>query len=206
MNQSRLWTIGAVLVVIGLLAGTWFIGIAPRLNDARDADTAREQAVTLNSAHRQTLAILQAEHERLDEIRAQLAEARSVIPEDAEHPALMASIDAIARQTGVTVASLALGKINSYEPPDEAPDDFLTTANELVTAGLFVQPLVMSAVGSDISLLNFIAALQANQRFILVHDAQLLSEEGRLSILSINAEIFGLSELAANAAEAAAES
>lgn len=202
MNQSRVWTIGAVLVVFALLAGTWFLGVAPRLTDANDADVAREQAVTLNAAHRQTLVALQADHERMEEILAELAEARSVIPETHAQSTFLQSLDRLARETGVTVGNVTHSSIARYVVPDDAPADFLATANELVAAGLFVQALSITAYGSDASLLNFVSALQSNQRLTHVYQAQLLSEEGMLSNLTIRVEIFGLSESAASGAEA----
>lgn len=200
MNQSRLWTIGATLLIVALLAGTWFLGVAPRLSDARDADTAREQAVTLNNMHRQTLAALQADHERKDEILAELAEAHSVVPETPEPTALLTSLDAMARQAGVRITNLSFQGAALYVTPDEAPAEFLSAANELVAAGLYVIPASIEATGSSASLLNFIAALQSNQRYLHVHQGQILTNDDG-STLTISAELFGISEAVAETPE-----
>lgn len=203
MNQSRLWTIGAVILIIGLLAGTWFLGVAPRLSDARDADVALTQAVTLNNVHRQTLVALQADHERLDEIIAELDEAHSVIPEGPEPPSLLKNIDDIALSNGVTVVNVSFQSPAPYIAPDEAPDEFLTAANELIAAGLYVIPVSFEVEGSEAGLLGFISALQSNQRYFHVFQGAVLSEDGR-GTLTVQAELFGISQSIVSDAEAPA--
>ena len=193
MNQSRIWTVGAVLLIIGLLAGTWFLGVAPRLTDARDADSAHEQAISLNTMHRQTLAALQADHERLDEIVSELDEAHSVLPELPEVSRHIASLGALARQSGATVSDLTVSPPAAYVPSDDATGEYLAVATELANGGLYVVDVTITARGSESALLNFVAALQAGQRLMLVHDAQLLKEEDLGPSVSIRAQIFGFS-------------
>lgn len=191
MNQSRLWTIGAVVLIFALLAGTWFLGVAPRLSDARDADNSLAQTVTLNNAHRQTLASLQAEHERLDEIRAELEEAHSVIPETPKQDEVLRAIDEMARRTGVVITNLTFQTAAHYVAPDEAPAEFLAAAQELISAGLFVIPVTIELSGSDSALLSFMSALQSSQRYFHVHQGEILNEE-ESGILTIQAELFGI--------------
>lgn len=192
MNQSRVWTIGAVLLIVALIVGTWFLGVAPRLGDARDADAAREQAVAVNNIHRQTLSDLKADFDRIDEIILELEEARSVVPDVPEVSGYVASLHGTARQTGATVQELSVALPVAYQPAADAAGEYLAAANELAAAGMFVIDLTVEATGSQTALLNFISALQAEQRLVLVHDAQLMEEEGGYRA-SIRAQMFGLS-------------
>lgn len=202
MNQARQWTIGAVLLIVVLLVGTWFLGVAPRLGDARDADAALEQAVTLNNLHRQTLANLQVEHDRIDQIRDELAEAHSVIPEGPEGADVLRTLDRLAVASGVAITNLTFNTMALYTPPDDAPAEYLATANELAGAGLYVIPMSIEVTGSSTALLRFVSEVQTTQRYFHVYNGEMLNEEG-VGILTIHAELFGLSSLLAERDEAA---
>jgi Tfp pilus assembly protein PilO len=84
MNNPRFATLLAVLVVVALVAGTWFLGIAPRLAEAATANTDRETVEAQNRAHQAELDRLLELNDRLPELQAELAEIRTAIPGDAD--------------------------------------------------------------------------------------------------------------------------
>lgn len=192
MNQSRLWTIGAVLLIFVLLAGTWFLGVAPQLSDAREADDAREQAISLNNVHRQTLAALQEEHERMDEIFAELTETQRVIPEFPDQAKFMAQVDGIASRTGVQVVVISFSLPMAYSVPGNADPETTASATRLAEGGFYVVPFTINVTGSATGVLSFVDALQSGDRLVLAHDVALSSESGTSS-LTIVGQIFGLS-------------
>ncbi|HRN28271.1 MAG TPA: hypothetical protein PK890_01005 [Terrimesophilobacter sp.] len=192
MNSSRLWTIGATLLIFALLAGTWFLGVAPRLTDARDANAAQTSARSMNDPHRATLAALQADHERMDEIQQELAEIQVAIPEYPEVSRFVAELATIATSTGVQVGTLTIGEPLSYIPPILSDPAATETAGTLATSGLYVVPVSVNVLGTHQSALNFVAALQQGHRLLLAHNVAIAeSEEG--TTVTIQAQIFGLS-------------
>lgn len=192
MNQSRVWTVGAVLLIVALLAGTWFLGVAPRLSDARDADTAQEQAVSLNNIHRQTLAALQVDHERMDEILEELDYAHAIIPELPQQDEFVALVGEIARRSGVIVTDLSFTAAARYEAPDGASGEYLATATRLADGGFYVIPVTIEIEGSLNAVATFLGVIQSVERFVLPHDVQVLNEEG-VGTMTIKGQLFGLS-------------
>lgn len=190
MNQSRLWTLGAVLICIALIAGTWFLGVSPRLNDANQANVSRESAIALNNMHRETLQQLKQEHERLDEIVAEIELRQLVIPEDPEIARFYTEMASVASQASATVNSITLGQPTAYVPP-AVPDETATIAGKLSESGLYIIPvsIEIEGGGSD-SAFNFIAALQRMPRYILVQNVVVTVETGQSA--TIQAQIFGL--------------
>lgn len=192
MNASRLWTIGATLLVFALIAGTWFLGIAPRLSDARDANVSHDTARSLNDMQRLTLAALQADHERIDEIQAELAEIQVAVPEYPEVSRFVDELTGIARSTGVQVATLTVGDPLSYISPVLSDPEAASTAGMLATSGLYVIPVSIGVIGNHQSALDFIAVLQQGSRLLLAHNIAISNGEDG-TVVTIQAQIFGLS-------------
>lgn len=192
MNSSRLWTIAATLLIIAIIVGTWFLGVAPRLADARDANAAHASARSLNEMHRATLAALKAEHERADEIRAELAEIQVAVPEYPEVSRFVAELSAIARSTGAQVGTITVGEPLSYIPPVHADPDTAAAAGTLATSGLYVVPVSISVLGSNQAALDFVSTLQHGSRLLLAHNLTITQEDEGTAV-TIQAQIFGLS-------------
>lgn len=192
MNQSRLWTLGAVLIGIALIAGTWFLGVSPRLNDANQANENREAAATVNDLHRQTLLKLKQEHERLDEIVAELDVRQLVIPEVPEIARFYTELAAAAGRASVSVTSVSFGEPTAYVPP-ALPDETVGVAGQLAESGLYIVPVTIEVKGGGSeSALNFIAALQHMPRYVLVQNVAVVMDSTGQSAI-IQAQMFGLS-------------
>lgn len=191
MNQSRLWTIGAVLVIAALIAGTWLLGVSPRLAEASQADTELQSAQTLNNSHRRTLADLKAEAENLDDVTEKLDELQRVIPEKPEISAFIAEIESLARRTGVRITAVALNDPVPYIAPEFEDAELAAKANVATQNGLYVIPINVIAEGNGSALLNFTAALQGGTRFALVYGVSVaLGDDG--NSVTIQGQIFGL--------------
>lgn len=194
MNRSRLWTVGAVLVIVALVAGSWFLGVAPRLADARNADQTREQAIALNDAHRQALQALEEQFERRDEIIAGLDKAHRVIPELPEKSEFIAQIAELALDSGVTTTVVTFAEPTAYVPPGGAPEDYTAASNELASGGLYTIPITLNAQGSELATLGFLNGLQLGDRLVMIHTAQFSAgAEGEEPSLTLAGYIFGLS-------------
>jgi len=191
MNQSRLWTIGAVLVIVALIGGTWLIGVSPRLAEAREADGSLQAAQTINSAHRETLADLKAEAEHLGDVTAQLEELQTVIPETPEISRFIAEIEALARLTDVRITAIALNEPVPYVPPEFDDARIAAASNTAAQNGLYVIPINVIAEGSESALLSFTAALQRGTRLVLVYGVSVGMDADGGSV-TIQGQLFGL--------------
>lgn len=194
MNRSRLWTVAATVLSIGLLVGTWFIGVAPQLSEAHQADQAREQAIALNNAHRNALLELQAQHERIDEILAELDEVHRVIPELPEKAEFLAQVASMARAAGVETHVVTFSEPTAYVTPGGAPEEYTSAANRFAAGGLYSVAVALSVQGTEAATLRFLDSLQQGDRLVMIHTAQIAEGEGEgEASLNLSGYIFGMS-------------
>lgn len=103
------WVAGTIVLVLGILAATWFLLAAPRFEAAAttmlEADNARAQNDLLNLQ----LAQLRADYENLDAYRAEVAELQAQIPADAQLAEYTRTVQEIADATGVFVLEVTPG-------------------------------------------------------------------------------------------------
>lgn len=191
MNQSRLWTIGAVLVIVALIGGTWLLGVSPRLAEAREADSSLQAAVTVNNAHRRTLEELKTEAEHLGDVTKQLDELQTVIPEGPEISSFIAEIEALARQTGVRITDIAFSQPVAYIPPELSDPELIAVSKKVEQNGLYVIPINVIAEGGESALFSFTAALQRGTRMALVYGVSVEMGEGGGTV-TVQGQLFGL--------------
>jgi len=199
MNSNRLWTLGAVLVIVGLLAATWFLGVSPQLAAAQLADSERAGIETQNVANQSTLTSLKAQFEKIDELRAELAESREVVPASVQQSLLIGQIGDFAKANDVKI-SLA-----SFSDPEasiagSSTDPELSAAMALVSPESFlVVPLSMTIHGEYTDVMNFIDDLQTGTRLVLVFEVTMpegRAKKGETVDISIAGETFVLLDAA----------
>lgn len=175
MNSSRLWTLGSIIVIIGLIAGTWFVGISPQLAEAAKANTERAGVEQLNARHAITLESLKMQFEGIDELREQLTELQLAVPEADETASLLRQMQSFADSAGVIVTDLTLSSPERFAAPADTPaDEELAAALGSVTPDNFLVISVEQTVaGTHAAVMNYVNALQTGQRAFLVHDVNL---------------------------------
>ncbi|SDS15860.1 hypothetical protein [Microterricola viridarii] len=117
MNDKRIWTIGAALLGVVLLLGGYFLGVAPQLAAAKDADDERVAVEAQNAGLAAELAVLKKDFESIDTFKKQLAEVRVAVPDNAGFSGFVAQIDAMAVAAGVQVSSLTVADARPYAGP-----------------------------------------------------------------------------------------
>lgn len=172
MNSSRLWTLGSVLVIVALIAGTWFVGISPQLAEAAKANSERANVETLNAKHAVTLASLKAQFEKLPELEADLEEVRVAVPASDESAELLRQLHSLADAAGVTITDLVVSSPERFVAPIEPPEDQeLAAALGSVTPENFLFiPVEQTVAGEHADVMNYVDALQKGERTFLVHD------------------------------------
>lgn len=181
MSETRLWKLGAIVVIIALVLGTWFLGISPRLDEASQAHESRSAVELQNLAHEATLAALEKEAENFTKLEGDLADLRTAVPSGAGLPLLIDQLNSLAAETGVVIEQLTAGDPVAYVHPDAADGTSGVEEDvELVAAragiapeSLLVVPIGLRVAGTYDNVMNFVDGLQRGDRLALVHGLNL---------------------------------
>lgn len=171
MNESRIWSIVTVVVILALVAGTWFIGVGPRLAEAAAADAELATVESQNAIHRIKLKSLQDMDANLPVLEQELVGLRSSVPQGAELVALLREMEASAAAFGVSLGTTSFSAPQPFVLAEEMPDDEQLTAamSALDNRGMYILPANMRVVGTRASVVGFLNSLQTGQRLMLVH-------------------------------------
>lgn len=121
--MDRLWSLGAGLVAIAVVAGAWFGTVSPSLDDAATADSDRSNVEMQNSIHETRLAGLEEAASRMGEFAAARDELTEGIPADVEYAAFLREVQRLAAETGVVLQAVTTGEAMLYvSPVEEAPE------------------------------------------------------------------------------------
>lgn len=199
MNTTRLMALGSVVLIVAVIAGSWFIGISPRLTETSQANTDRAAVEAQNRVQAATLASLKEQFVGMDDLRDELTEMRVAIPADANLPDLISQLNALATRNQVTVDSMLIGDPLPYATVEiESMDPELAAALTSVTAeNFFIIPLEVTISGQYGNAMAFLNSVQLGGRLFLVHDLALL--DGTMSNdavvnLRISGQVFVLLE------------
>jgi len=181
-SKSASWSIGTVALCVLLLAGSWFLLIAPGLAAAAQTRTEAEQIAQQNGELQARTVELREQFADIDRYRAELAELQTQIPTDARTIDLLREIDAAAASAEVTITSAGAGDALPVAAPAQvAPTETTAqdaaapaTAEEPAAApaavdGFVAVPLNLTVVGPAPNVTRFMADLQTRlERLVLV--------------------------------------
>lgn len=120
MNDKRIWTLGALLAAVVLLLGGYFLGVAPQLEAAAQADSQRKTVEAQNDALVTDIAVLKGDYENLDKFKSQLAEVSQAIPDNADFSRYIAQLNELSAVNTVAVTSVTVGDALAYAGPVNA--------------------------------------------------------------------------------------
>jgi len=188
--RNRLWNIVAVMLMVAIAAGGWFLGVDPQLAAARTADEQRETVEAQNEATRLAITRLIADEKDLPTLQAQLVELQRSVPLDAGVSEFIDDLNNLAVASGVTVSNLTVDPAQQYVAPESAaaaapaddpaePADDAAAAdplappavtNPLVTSANFILiPISIDTTGSYVQVVDFVSGLQNGPRLFLVN-------------------------------------
>ena len=194
MTRTRWWTAGAVFVMAVLISLGWFLGIDPRLAEARSAEDERVGVEALNATYEQKLIQLKQIDENLPALTTQLEELNAALPSDAQVSTLLGQLNALAAESGVELTSITAGVPQRFgasgetaavgappvaaegeaaaEPPAAdatATDAAATDAPAASASENFVSvPISVEFAGDPAALLAFVEKVQYGTRLFLV--------------------------------------
>jgi type IV pilus assembly protein PilO len=187
MNDTRKWSLVAVVAVLGILAAGWFLLVAPKRTEAADLKTKAAAQEESNSGLEAQLSQLKAQQADLPKQQARLAVIRRHLPDNPALPQLIRSLTTAARQAGVTLDSLspatpapvvvtvplAAPAPASTTSTDSSSTDSSGTAPAPVAAAppapsLYQIPLTLNVTGSYFEMEQFVGKLEGLKRSLLV--------------------------------------
>lgn len=204
MTRTRWWTAGAVFVMAVLISLGWFLGIDPRLAEARSAEDERVGVEALNATYEQKLVQLKQIDENLPALTTQLEELNAALPSDAQVSTLLGQLNALAAESGVELTSITAGVPQRFGASDEtaavgappvaaegeaaaepppadatAPDAAATDAPAASASENFVSvPISVEFAGDPAALLAFVEKVQYGTRLFLVEALEFTYDGG----------------------------
>lgn len=129
MDKFKIWILGLAIVMVGILALGWFVGVDPQLQAKAAADEQRVSVEAQNTATVAAIEKLKGDFETIDALRAELAGLRGSVPAGGELPAFLTQLDTLASESATLVTALTVAEAIEYtapatsvvEPPVEAP-------------------------------------------------------------------------------------
>ncbi len=106
--SSTPWIMGAVILVIAIIAGGYFLGISPKLSEADEIRGNAEDVEASNGVLRTRISHLAVQAEDLEEARAYILALQEGIPAEWEQPALIDEISAAATNAGIFLANIEM--------------------------------------------------------------------------------------------------
>lgn len=115
MDRNKLWLIGAVIIIAGIIAGGWFIGIQPQLAASAAADAQRATVDAGNAQNEAVLVKLEKDYKSLPTLKEDLASLQKSVPMGSQTPSFVDELNALYPATGVTFVSLAVSDAQPYK-------------------------------------------------------------------------------------------
>lgn len=163
-SAKTIWSVGAALVALVLVAGSWMLLLAPRLDATASLTEQREAAEARGDELVRTAAALAREYQDIDAMRAELATLLVQFPSEVELPEFTRSLSALVDSTGATVTSVRVGSARAVGSAPEMPDARDGTAAPVLPVpppGMYAVPIDLSVTGTVDQAKEFASALQA---------------------------------------------
>ncbi len=171
--STRIWTFATVIVIIIVIALGWFLGISPKLADAARFDADRTSVQAQNDLARVTLAQLQSDFERLDELRLELEGLRAEFPTDAAYDDAVEELLTELISADLTLQNVAINEpapttADVLEDGEAPPPSEVDGDGVLPTGSLLRVSVSVTVIGPLPAILSYIETLQESARFAIV--------------------------------------
>jgi type IV pilus assembly protein PilO len=229
MSMTRRWSLLTAVLIVAILAASWFLLVAPKRSDAAELRGKAVQEQAANDALVVQLNQLKAQSLDLPKKKAELAVLGTQIPNNPALPTLVRSLTAAGKKVGVSVLAMKPGTPAAaavaaptapVAPPPATTDGTATDGAATTTtpaavaptaAPLYVVPLSLTVNGSYFEVEQFIGQLENLKRKFLLTGFVLtpVTSSGTTTEAapgSLNLELSGQVFLSPNVAPAAATS
>ena len=192
MSMTRRWSLLTAVLIVGILAASWFLLVSPKRSDASALRQQATKQQASNASLVQKLNELKAQSLDLPKQKAQLAVLGKQIPDNPALPTLIRNLTAAGKKVGVEVVSMKPGApvAVAVAVPVPVAAAATTTTDGTGTTGtagtstaagttptppaapvaapLYVVPLSLDITGSYFEVEQFINKLEGMQRKFLL--------------------------------------
>ena len=163
ISPTQKWYLAAGGASLAVLAAGWFLLVSPQQTSAAEINGQTATVTSQNQTTEGQIASLKAQFKDLPQLQTQVAAIRMKLPENPSEPALLRSISAIAKTSGVTLVSVQMSA------PQLLTGGATTAAAGSAASGSVSQlPTNMEITGTYAQTKLFLMNLENMQRAILV--------------------------------------
>ena len=155
ITLAHRWYAGAAAASVGVLAAGYFLLVSPQQSSASDISAQAANAEQANVAAQRQVDALKAQYQDLPALESQVAVIRTRLPQTPEEPTLLRSISALAKSSGVKLASIGV----------QTPVALVPGASGNKVSQL---PLSLDITGSFANTRLFLNGIEGMQRSMLV--------------------------------------
>ncbi len=168
--STQIWGLITFVVVVGVLAAGWFLGVSPQLQAQAQAESQRKAALATNDGIRATIRDLESKKDDLPRYTARDEELQKAIPGGMESAAFITGLNDLAAASNVTIDQISINEITPYSPPGAGEGDDLTPVTDSRINGdnFFLVPVSISVSGGWNEVLAFTHGVQTNGRLVLI--------------------------------------
>lgn len=172
--RNRIWLIAIVMFAVAVIALGWFVGVSPRLDEAKQADSDRAEVESTIGIYEQQLAKLKSDFEGIDDLRAQLSSIEAKLPQTPEYAEYLALMTGLTEGTGAGVSAVTWGTPTLVSADSAADTGAPAQDSGAAPAGsLILLPITFTVDGQVPSIQAYLALLQANDRYLMITNVAL---------------------------------
>lgn len=221
MNAIRIWSIVTIVAMVGILVAGWFLGIAPRLADARAANDERVMVEALNAGQQARLAELERLSNDQSKLERELDELRREMPDGAQVPELIGQLSVMNARTGTQLTGFTAAEPSEFVAVDagaptpaasgeaasgDAAASTIAPAPQGLGGGLYSIPVNVQVSGTEAQVTDFVRQVQQGDRLFLVTGLTITVEDQSAAIATASIDGLVYVMLGANAGVTAASS
>jgi Tfp pilus assembly protein PilO len=120
MDKTRLWIIGAAIVMVVIVALGWVVAIQPQLDAASAADNQTTSIEKTNTQSAAALEQLKKDYKNLPALQSKLVTLQKSVPSDQSIPSFVDELYEIAAKNGLTITNWTAADAQAYKPVQPA--------------------------------------------------------------------------------------
>ena len=174
MNRNRVWVIGAVCAMVGIVVMGWFVGISPELAAVASTNQNRIIIMNQNRVSEMLLARLKQDYLGIDALKTRIASLQVAVPTSAQLSTFVTELNLLAARHRVTIKAIAISDAQPYTTPPVPPVGTnsvkapVLTNPKITPTNFVVIPIQISITGAFGEVLDFVHEVQVGPRLFLV--------------------------------------
>lgn len=145
---SRMIALIGVVVIIGILAAAWFLGVSPLLSQAAQSDSERAQVEQQNRLLSAKLDEMRKQFENIDELKTELARLHTLIPDDDDLALFHEAVSGCVYSAGAVPGMITTDDAAAYLVPDTS-DPVLVAPGPSLAGKLYTVKVTITFGGAD---------------------------------------------------------